>query len=425
MDEGERLSAGPADVHRIDRETGAVARVLAPILFAVLFLVTACSDSTGPGDVEITDGRLLLALEAGGDHTCAVTGQREVVCWGENGYGQLGDGSDADRFVPVPVAANASFEAVSAGESHTCALTQEGKAFCWGSNGQGQLGLGLDYPTAPRRTSPAPVATGLLFTAISAGAYHTCAIDTDGNVHCWGFNRDGQLGIGTEEDHRLGPAAVDTQLQFTSVSAGYDHTCAVDTQGRAHCWGGNAMGQLGAPAQTICEEDAPCSRSPVQVSGEHTWESVSVGDFHTCGLTPDDRAFCWGSNRAGELGTPTEELCAWPPNSDQLRSCSTVPVPVSGSLTFQMLEAGNLRSCGVSTQGTVHCWGVLVSGDPTPEPVAIPGPVPFRSVSTGSQHACAVGPEGIAYCWGSNDVGQLGAGIQVLGWPEPIAVRMW
>jgi alpha-tubulin suppressor-like RCC1 family protein len=425
MDEGARLPAGPADAHRIDRETGVVARAIAPALFAVLFLVAACSDSTGPGDGEITDGRLFLTVEAGGDHTCGVTGQLGVVCWGGNGYGELGDGSDEDRFVPVPVAANASFETVSAGESHTCALTSEGKAFCWGSNGQGQLGIGLDWPTAPRRTAPAPVATGLLFTAISAGGDYTCAIDTDERLHCWGSDRYGQLGTGTDDDHRLEPAAVDTQLRFTSVSAGYDHTCAVDTQGRAHCWGGGSLGQLGAPTQETCWEDVPCSRSPLQVSGEHTWKSISVGDFHTCGVTTEDRAFCWGDNQAGELGASTEEVCGWPTNPDQLRSCSTAPVSVSGSLSFQMLEAGNLRSCGVSTQGTVYCWGVLVSGDPTPTPVAIPGPVPFRSVSTGSQHACAVGPEGIAYCWGSNDVGQLGAGIQVLGWPEPIAVRMW
>jgi alpha-tubulin suppressor-like RCC1 family protein len=191
-------------------------------------------------------------IASGGLHNCGVTTAGTTLCWGFNDQGQLGNNTTttlypdtlSSKLTPVT---GFTFDSITAGYKHSCAL-QAGAAYCWGDNSFGQLGDG----TTTRRLVPVAVAGGLTFKALSAGFYHTCGILTTGQAYCWGRNTPnsvqesvgGQIGDGTTTD-RPSPALVSGGLIFQSISAGEVSTCGVTTGSLAYCWGDNEYGQLG------------------------------------------------------------------------------------------------------------------------------------------------------------------------------------
>jgi alpha-tubulin suppressor-like RCC1 family protein len=248
-------------------------------------------------------------IAAGEDHTCAVLVGGAVKCWGRNQSGQLGDGTTTNRNTPVNVSGLASDVLwVAAGWAHTCALRLRdslptgGSITCWGDNSFGQLGDG----TTTNRSTPADVA-GLASDAVwvALGRNHTCAvIDTTG-VQCWGRNHGGQLGDGTTTD-RSTPSGVCADPGCSSplydvgmVVAGERHTCAVTYAPGMKCWGDNSAGQLGDGTTTG-------RTTPVDVSGvtaSVTWAAAASG--HTCTLLPTGAVQCWGRNHQGQVGDGT------------------------------------------------------------------------------------------------------------------------
>jgi alpha-tubulin suppressor-like RCC1 family protein len=164
-----------------------------------------------------------------------------VLCWGSNQSGRIGDATTADRLEPTPISNSNTFASVAAGGSHTCALTTAGAALCWGAGNSGQLGTGT---ATPQQIIPVPVAGGTIFNKLVAGFLHTCALQADGTAYCWGSNGSGRLGDGTTTQ-RSAPVAVVGGARFTDLAAGSEHTCGRSTAGSAICWGRNQEGQLG------------------------------------------------------------------------------------------------------------------------------------------------------------------------------------
>jgi alpha-tubulin suppressor-like RCC1 family protein len=241
----------------------------------------------------------VVALAAGSDHSCVVTTAGAVKCWGWNQYGQLGEGTKTDRRTPVDVSGLGSgVLAVTAGDTFSCALTAAAAVKCWGANETGQLGDG----GACGKACLTPVdVSGLAgnVTAIAAGGAHTCAVMSGGGVECWGYNCCGQLGDGTRTSRKTAGPVSGLDEKVTAIAAGSGHTCSLASDGEVSCWGYNRDGQLG--------ETRKVKRhlTPATVSDLHDATAIVAGVAHTCALTDAGEVKCWGLNDSGQLGDGT------------------------------------------------------------------------------------------------------------------------
>jgi alpha-tubulin suppressor-like RCC1 family protein len=329
-------------------------------------------------------------VDASGGRGCGLTSEGAAWCWGTNSTGALGYGMEAETnltgsgWTPVRVAGGHVFSQISLGNSHTCALTGDGTAWCWGNNATGALGVADPAPAA----APVPVSGGLRFSQISASYAYTCGVTIAGAGYCWGNNDTGQLGDGTKAQ-RFSPVAVAGGLTFTRISSRYGGTtCGLTVAGAAYCWGGNFQGQTGNGGS---ETEY---LTPVPVAGGHTFVDLSAGGSHSCGVEPAGDAYCWGSY------------------SDDGRT----PVLVPGGIEWQSISVLAEHSCGVATSGTAYCWGDNTEGqlgDGTTtasgrDPVPVAGGLTFQSVSSALGFTCGRTVPGVVYCWGEGSSGQLG-----------------
>jgi alpha-tubulin suppressor-like RCC1 family protein len=355
-------------------------------------LLYASSAGTGGVTFRATSALFFSSGAAGWRHGCALDPRGRAWCWGSNQWGQLGDATRAGGPAHRPVAGRLNFAAIFPGMLHSCALAPDGAAYCWGDNGGGQLGDGSTRPA----TAPVAVLGGLRFRALAVGYLHTCGVTVQAELYCWGSNGAAQLGVpvdewctATESNCRRTPARVALPGPVMEVAAGEDHTCAVTGTEHIFCWGANGWGQLGTG--TFGGRAA----APAAVATLRRFQSVAASARGTCALDAGGRAFCWGQNAAGRLGTNTTLNEA-------------APAQVVDGDAFVDIGMGPLHSCGRTAAGTVRCWGAL-RGDgaagSTLRPVDVHGG-PYTALSVGGTHACAY-REGV-WCWGSNEFGQLG-----------------
>lgn len=301
-----------------------------------------------------------------------------------------------------------AFKSVVAGGALSCALTTTGVAYCWGNNRSGQVGNGaLSGPVV----TPTAVTGGLTFESLTlpgAGVY-ACGLRGDGSAYCWGGNPSGQLGDGSFDTERPTPTAVGGGLKFVSLSAGGVHTCGLTADSVAHCWGDNTSGTFGDGTVTA-------STTPVVAAPGLRLESVVAGGLYGCGLTSAGAAYCWGNGMVGQLGSGG--------NTNTL-----TPVAVSGGITFSSMTVGILDACGLTATGEAYCWGYNLYGDvgdgtttqrSVPTPVA--GGLHFTALRVGFEHTCGLVAGGTAYCWGYNETGAIGDGTSShRSTPTPVA----
>ena len=254
----------------------------------------------------IPGGMTFVALRVASNQACALTAAGAAYCWGFNSQGELGGGDTLEPAAPTPVAGGLRFKLVSVGGLHTCGLTTAGAAYCWGADFYGEIGraapekCGVDL-WSPCATTPQAVPGGLVFTDISAGSSTTCAIVADSTAYCWGSNKFDQLGVGvgaSKVQSSAQPLPVAGGLRFRTIGVGDYYVCGLVSDGRAYCWGWNRNGQLGVASPEM-------STVPVAVSGGLTWRSLVVGTFHTCGIATDGAAYCWGEGALGN-GLPPD-----------------------------------------------------------------------------------------------------------------------
>jgi alpha-tubulin suppressor-like RCC1 family protein len=290
-------------------------------------------------------------------HTCGVTPAGRIDCWGANGFGQLGNGGFDDAAVPIPVMVppGVEFREVSAGGHHTCALSADFDVYCWGANGRGQLGADTAFQSTPFPVRVFNVGT---FTSLSAGGFFTCGSNPD-VTSCWGDNRWGQLGSGTPGGFSILPLTV--RASVDGVSAGFEHACAIGISNEARCWGRADLLQLGSTLALETCLGIDCSSSPLEVVGFWSFRQVSAGGTHTCGLTQNHLVLCWGDNENGQLGLGTRSTAEFPNATTVLAGETTLPGRVGRTLRIERrgraVTAGGNHSCALAQNSAPFCWG--------------------------------------------------------------------
>ena len=267
--------------------------------------------------------------------TCGIGTDKQGYCWGDNDYGQFGDGTQIDSLTPKAIPGLENIVQISVGNIHGCAIKADKTAVCWGDNTNGAVGT-----NTPPSQAPYPVdAPGATWSQVSAGHYYSCGIKTDGTAWCWGINTNGKLGDNTTTQRSVPTAVSTTGVQtWSQISAGYNHTCGIKTDGTGWCWGNNGNGRLGDGTTTV-------SRVPKQFAVGTTWKQVSAGSDHTCGIKTDGSAWCWGYNQWGRLG-------------DGTTTTRQSPTKVTGNLEpFVAISSSTEHSCAMKDTGQVYCWG--------------------------------------------------------------------
>ena len=391
-----------------------------------------------------------------GGFSLAVGSDGNAYAWGYNNNGQLGDGTTSTRqttpvMVRKPAGAPADFTyvQVSAGYDHSLALGSDGNAYAWGDNGYGQLGDGtggsqktpVRVKTPDRKTYP-DLPADFTYIQVSAGGDHSLALGSDGNAYAWGDNGYGQLGDGTGGSQKT-PVRVKTpdrktypdlpaDFTYIQVSAGGDHSLALGSDGNAYAWGDNGYGQLGDGTRT--DHTAPVKvGKPERTSTDFTYVQVSAGGQHSLALSSDGNAYAWGWNGGGQLGDGTKT--SW-----------TTPVIVEkpADFTYVQVSAGGDHSLALGSNGYAYTWGCNLRGQlgnstsgnyaNSSVPVLVRDPTNLTDksqglkaaqVSAGYHHSLALGSNGNAYAWGYNYYGQLGNGtIYQSSVPVPVSFNL-
>lgn len=260
--------------------------------------------------------------------------------------------------------------------------------------GGGGGGGGQGTTTPPVVPMPA-LAAGVI---MASGATHTCITDGASQAFCWGDNQYGELGRADTVSPRPSAGGVGGGVVFNSITAGQWFTCGLTSAGQAYCWGINNYGQLG--------DGTTVNKSiPTAVNTALSFVSLSAGWDHVCGLTSSGAAYCWGRNNNGQLG-------------DGTTSDKATPVTTNGGVLFARLVAGNHFSCGLTSAGAAYCWGDNTYGqlgDATNSqrnaPTAVSTAFVFTDISAGQSHTCAIKSGGSGYCWGSNSYHNINSSV--------------
>jgi alpha-tubulin suppressor-like RCC1 family protein len=362
-------------------------------------------------------------LRAGSNNSCLDrapfgTNSFSTFCWGNNNDGAVGIGTTGGSILRPRAISNPSGGSpwlADIGLRHQCSLfntTGGMKAYCWGYNANGRLGDG----TTTSRNVPTLVRGGITnWSQISTGHHHTCAVTQLGVAYCWGDGSFGALGNGSTLGS-LTPIGVHTNIAFQAVYAGEYFTCGRakgSSPAAIYCWGQNSFGQLG-----IGNTTHQMTPGPAVIGGAKWIETMTVGGHHVCAISySPSQLHCWGDNTYGQLGI-----------GNTTRQTS----PVVVNTFFQPISAGNDFTCGRHGSGNIYCWGrgdlgSLGNGffgnrlSPYPVSGGFVYPNESRALAAGGHHVIAKRTNGIVMAWGHNSFGQLGNGTTDTK-PSPVVI---
>jgi alpha-tubulin suppressor-like RCC1 family protein len=422
------------------------------------------------------------SVSAGAAHECAIKQDGTLWCWGDNTFFEsapLGNGQAATT--PTQPLPGTAWAGVSCGDGFTCGIQVSGRLFCWGDNVQGQSGIGGESLQRPDED----IDKNVLWSVVAAGDFHACAVRRDGTLWCWGDDQRGQLGDSpataivydeeSENQHLNGLTQVGTSTNWITVAAGNSHSCGLQSDGTLSCWGANDRGQLGVTTPVISGPVVVPSPTPHQ-----KWTTIAIGGSSTCATLSDATLWCWGDNRYGEVGLGDAPDGSRPSFVDS-------PTQVGTDNTWRVPAVGEQSACAAHIDGTAACWGFdglgqvgdndpqskeaplsldssgsvwtsvsggfagtcavradgpfgnpsslwctgypavnfptfpyanTVSSSPVFSEVGMPAD--WASVRVGDSHACATTRSGRLFCWGTNFRGELGTGDK-LGTNNPVA----
>jgi alpha-tubulin suppressor-like RCC1 family protein len=294
------------------------------------------------------------------------------------------------------------YRSLVAGTQHSCDIASGGIVWCWGQNGdEGRIGMAslgatVFSPTPVRVANTGP--DGIRAVKLASFGRHTCALDANGKAWCWGGNGWGALGVSTIAQSAT-PVAVAGGLRFKDIAVGSEHSCALTTVGAMYCWGHNDWRQFALNTPGMSE-------SPVPVAPQLTFASLTAGATFTCGVTTAREAYCWGYSGWGNLGDAKSISYG--------NTFSVTPSQVVGTQAWAQVGAGQIHTCGLTVGGQAFCWGnnggklgnggTAESSAPSP----LSGAPSLSALAVGANHNCAISTAQEVWCWGLNGNGQVG-----------------
>ena len=336
-------------------------------------------------------GEEFATVAAGTYHTVAIKSDGSLWAWGDNYYGQLGDGTYLTRSSPVQIGIAKDWQAVAASRDHTIAIKNDGSLWAWGSNSFGQLGDG----TTMNRLSPVQIGTDRDWAVIETGYSHSIALKKDGSLWAWGPGALGD-GISTNTD-RLYPVQIGTDRDWQKIAGGIGYTAAIKSDGSLWAWGSNSSGQLGDGTTTT-------RLTPVRIGTDQNWLEVTTCGNHTAALKGDGSLWAWGYNSNGRLGDGT--------TLDRY-----APVQIGTDKDWATVVAGGHHTTALKSDGSLWTWGwngqgQLGDGTYTDRysPVRIGTAKDWAKLVAGANYTTAFKNDGSFWTWGLNAFGQLGDG---------------
>ena len=378
-----------------------------------VIFITACVVLVVPSSVQVRANLSISAIDptgriaAGDKHTCAIAVNNIIWCWGDNAYSQLGSAvfPGTESLEPIQTTAlpgSRIARRIVAGANHTCVLATDGTVWCWGQNGNGNLGDGSFL----NQGDPVQVVLAGTATMIAAGGSTTCAALSDNSLKCWGKGSSGQIGNGAALLSNGTPvftSLVPDSFTVAHLEIGSTHSCAISVAGAAWCWGLSTFGRLG----TTASSNAVTPTATASLGG--TASEVAAGGTHTCALLINGTISCFGNNNMGQLGQALATASSSTPTLVTLAATAT-HVTAGSQFTCTLLSTAVVHCFGDNADSQL---GSGSSGSARETPGVVTGLTgTVVDVTAGTRHGCAVMSTGQVRCWGLNDLGQLGIGTQ-------------